>query len=85
MFGGNLVVKHTDRKVIVDDWIEIPMAAQTGVMFGQVRKQVGRILQRFLELGDHKGKAGLDEKRQAMVDGIVRLLSSMESTRANHC
>jgi hypothetical protein len=85
MFGGNMVVKHTDRKVIVDDWIEIPMAAQTGVMFGQVRKQVGRILQRFLELGDNKGKAGLDEKRQAMVDGIVRLLSSMESTRANHC
>jgi hypothetical protein len=80
MFGGSLVVKHTDRKVIVDDWIEIPMAAQTGVMFGQVRKQVDRILQGFLQIDRHKGAARLNEKRRAMVDGIVRLLSATETT-----
>ena len=77
VFGGNFVVKHTERKVIVDDWIEVPMAAQTGVMFGEVRKQVDRLLQRFLIVDDnHKGATGLDRKRQAMVDGVVRLLST---------
>jgi hypothetical protein len=82
MFGGTLVVKHTDRKVLVDDWIEIPMAAQTGVMFGEVRKQVDRILQRFLQI-DHRPNGstpGFDEKGQAIVDGIVRLLSSTETS-----
>ena len=33
------MVKHTEGRVIVEDWIDIPLAVQTGVMFQEVRKQ----------------------------------------------
>lgn len=86
VFGGPLVVKHTERKVIVDDWIEIPMAAQTGVMFREVRTQVDRLLQGFLQVKDSKNgtmattTAKTSERQRAMVKGVVRLLST-ETTK----
>jgi len=77
LFGGDLMVKHTERRVIMDDWIDIPMAAQTGVMFQEVRKQVDRLLQRFLDVERTKGTVPLmREQQKAMVEGIVRLLST---------
>ena len=84
IFGGDLVVKHTERRVIMDDWIEIPMAAQTGVIFREVRKQVDRLLQGFLEIQAPKSAAqsGEEERRKAMVEGIVRLLSTEINTNS---
>ena len=68
-------MKHTERKVILDDWIELPLAAQTGVMFREVRKQLEHILQGFL---DTKLSSPLSSEGRAkdMIDGIVRLLST---------
>ena len=40
LFGGPLVVKHTDRIVVVDEWMEIEMAAQIGVMLKELRHQI---------------------------------------------
>lgn len=79
LFGGDLVVKHTECKVVVDDWIEISMAAQTGVIFREVRKQVDRLLQAFLEVDAKKNSAAhqtVQERQRAMVEGIVSLLST---------
>lgn len=74
-----MVVKHTERKVVVDDWIEIPMAAQTGVIFREVRKQVDRLLQAFLEVEIKQKNTAhqvVRERQKAMVEGIVNLLST---------
>ena len=78
-----MAVKHTERKVVVDDWIEISMAAQTGVIFREVRKQVDRLLQAFLEVEVKQKNAAyqaLRERQTAMVEGIVSLLST-ETTK----
>ena len=99
LLGGTLVVKHMERKVVVDDWIEIPMAAQTGVMLVEVRKQVDRILmQKFQDMDrrhHHQGPImiGLDNRDKhtssdksesiIMMNGIVRLLSLTENCCLN--
>ncbi|CAB9507370.1 DExH-box ATP-dependent RNA helicase DExH7, chloroplastic [Seminavis robusta] len=77
LFGGTVIVKHTERKVIIDDWIEVPMAAQSGVMFREVRAQVEKLLQSFHM--DHHRTSGND-KRQQMVDGVIGLLSTETGT-----
>lgn len=74
-----MVVKHTERKVFVDEWIELSMAAQTGVMFRELRKQVDHLLHGFLDTaGPSQFPSG--ERAAAMVDGIVRLLSTNTTT-----
>ncbi|KAG7344991.1 ATP-dependent helicase HrpA [Nitzschia inconspicua] len=49
LFGGVVVVKHTERKVVVDNWIEIDMAAQVGVLLLQLRRQMDILLQDLLD------------------------------------
>ena len=44
LFGGNITVKHVERKVLVDDWIELGTAAKTGVMFRQLRQELSVLL-----------------------------------------
>ena len=78
-----MVVKHTERKVVVDDWIELSMAAQTGVIFREVRKQVDRLLQDFLDIEAQTKRnthPAVQERQRAMVDVIVSLLST-ETTK----
>jgi hypothetical protein len=50
LFGGSVVVKHFERKVVVDDWIELDMAAQTGVRFRQLRKRLDEVLQQKIRV-----------------------------------
>lgn len=69
LFGGSIVVKHTDRIVIVDEWIEITMAAQTGVMFKELRNQVEVLLERLLK---DTNRNSTDIK---MIDSIISILS----------
>lgn len=70
-------MQHTNRKVVVDAWIELPMAAQTGVMFREVRKQVDKLLERFLTIGSKdRGVQGTNEQYEAFVQGVVRLLTT---------
>ena len=78
VFGGELAVQHTNRKVLVDGWIELPMAAQTGVMFREVRKQVDKLLERFLKVDSKSGynQSDSDKRYEAVVEGVVRLLTT---------
>lgn len=80
VFGGELVVKHTERRVIVDDWIELPLAAQTGVMFRELREQVDRLLQTFLDTASSNKRLRSDERAAAMVKGIIQLLTTEATT-----
>jgi ATP-dependent RNA helicase DHX57 len=77
IFGGSLVVKHTERKVCLDEWIELGIAAKTGVMFRELRKQVDLLLKAVIEGADSKTKTPeRDAKATLMVEGIVQLLEN---------
>jgi hypothetical protein len=77
IFGGSLVVKHTERKVCLDEWIELGIAAKTGVMFRELRKQVDLLLKDVIKGADSKTKTPeSDEKATLMVEGIVQLLEN---------
>jgi ATP-dependent RNA helicase DHX29 len=69
LFGGSIVVKHTDRIVVVDEWIEITMAAQTGVLFKELRIQIGVLLERMLQ---DTVRSSVDVK---IIESIISLLT----------
>ena len=69
LFGGDVVVKHLERKVLVDEWIELDLAAQTGVMFRELRRKLDVLLLSLVEKAD--SRSGDD-----MVDGIVKLITN---------
>ena len=66
LFGGSVVVKHTERTVTIDEWMNITMAAQTGCILRELRKKMHLLLQGMIE-----GAAN----DSALVDGIVNLLA----------
>ena len=68
LFGGSIQVKHLERKVFVDDWIKIEIAAQTGVMFRELRRRLNFVLTERIELPD-------SQPDQEILAGIVRLFS----------
>jgi len=71
LFGSSVVVKHTERKVIVDEWIELKVAARTGVMFRELRDQVAHFLLSMIEDAGDSAQIGT-----TMIDGIVKLLTN---------
>eukprot|EP00985_Skeletonema_marinoi_P019452 scaffold11150_cov203-Skeletonema_marinoi.AAC.2 len=73
LFGGSVVVKHTERKVLVDGWMELPMAAQVGVFLREIRKQLEVLLQKVFE---HSDKRQIEKMDHDMIEGIVSILSS---------
>jgi len=79
LFGGPLVVKHTDRIVIVNDWMEIEMAAQIGVMLKELRRQVENLLLKLIVVNgnDHTtdGNTQSSSERKAVISSIVDILS----------
>jgi HrpA-like RNA helicase len=75
IFGCAVKVLHTERKVSVDDWIELDVAAKTGVMFREVRDHVDRFLNQYVQsiLQDDTSNSG--PKGSQVIDRIVDLLS----------
>jgi ATP-dependent RNA helicase DHX36 len=72
LFGGNVVVKHVDRTVIVDEWIEIKMAAQTGVYVREIKKQLDVVLQRMI---DRSNTNEVDPMEKDTIDRLCKILS----------
>lgn len=70
LFGGTVVVKHAERKVLVDDWIELSIAAQTGVLFRELRHEIDSLLKMMIE----KANTVEDKMGETMVNGIIKLL-----------
>jgi len=73
LFGGLVVVKHTERRVVVDGWMNLSMAAQVGVFLCEIRKQLDLILQKVFE---HSEKKQIEKMDHDMIEGIVNILSS---------
>ena len=51
LFGNDVVVKHLERTVTVDEWMDLPMPAQTGVSLRQQRDRLGGLLRQRLQTG----------------------------------
>lgn len=50
LFGGSdLMVKHADRLMILDDWIRIRMGAQLGVILIDLRKRLDMMLETLID------------------------------------
>lgn len=61
LFGKSVKVKHTKRMVVVDDWIEIVMPAQTAVTLVQLRSQIDSLLERLVRDTDRVNTSIMDE------------------------
>ena len=72
LLGGSVTVRHTERLVLIDDWIHIGMAAQVGVIMRELRKQIDSLLTRLIEDTGSKPVAN----QEGVIEGIVNLLLS---------
>jgi len=72
LFGGKIDVKHLERKVLVDDRIQLSAAAKTGVMFRQLRQELISILEVRMSNATETG----GERSERIIDGIVELLTN---------
>jgi hypothetical protein len=71
LFGaGNLNILHTQGKVIVDNFIEFEISAQTAVHLKTFRQQVENMLHD--KISDPELK--MSEQSQKLVDAVVALL-----------
>ena len=71
LFGKSITVRHLERRVIVDDSIEIKLAAQTGVFMRELQFEINTLLAQMIE---NKGHRSVNQER--MVEGIVELLGN---------
>jgi HrpA-like RNA helicase len=76
LFGSELQVLHTERKVRIDDWIELPAAAKTGVIFREIRNRLDDLLTSVIKDSHSSDRDSLLSKRaEDVIDMIVKLLS----------
>lgn len=76
LFGSEVTVLHTERKVVVDGWIELPVAAKTGVVFREIRDLFDSFLTAVIEDShSHETNDFLTSKTSAVVDDIAKLLA----------
>lgn len=73
LFAKSIKVIHTERKVVIDDWIELNIAAQIGVMFRELQKKVTNMLKDMIT---NINKNDYSKDRNSLIEGIVKLLSS---------
>jgi len=68
LFGESVVVRHTERKVIIDDWIVLHIPAQAGVMFRELRRKLSTLLKERMDGEDFK------KQTDTIINGLVHLL-----------
>jgi len=65
---GHSVVKHLERKVVIDGWIQLDMAAQVAVMFRELKYALAKGIEERME-------SNVGAKIEVIIDGICRLLT----------
>jgi hypothetical protein len=73
LFGSKIDVLHLRRKVLVDNWMEIEMAAQVGVLMRQLREHIigaNGLLQKLIRKTN--GTGDMDSQ---FIDNIVDIIS----------
>ena len=71
LFGSDPAILHTKRRVLVDSWIELPMAAKTAVMFREIRALFDGFLAGLF--ADSRSPA-LRKTLDSLIDDVVKLL-----------
>lgn len=70
LFGGEVEVKYQERKVTVDGWMEIEMAAQTGALLRELRGRFDVHLQALID------DASQNVKNDTILQDIAEILSA---------
>lgn len=70
IFGNNLIVKHTEQKVIIDDWIEVGIQAQHAVMIREMKFSLQKELELLIA-----GETNQNDDSTKIINDICRLLS----------
>lgn len=73
LLAGSVVVKHTERIVLVDGWMRMNMAAQIGVILKELRKNIEVVLTKML---DNVKPSETNTMEAKMVEGIVQILAA---------
>lgn len=73
---GSSTVKHLERKVVIDDWIEFDVAAQVAVMFRELKNALMKVFELYMESNADDPKFG------AVVDDICSLLSALHKSKS---
>jgi len=71
IFGSDITVLHTKRQVVVDGWIELPVAAKTGVIFREIRALFDSFLAGVIE--DSRSPA-IQKVLDSVIDDVVKLI-----------
>lgn len=88
VFGANMEIRHLDRLVVVDKWIELAVAAYTAVRIQQLRLQLTNVLRDYWCTSSSVGSrrsalaapaAGAAAAAETVVNAVVDLL--MTSTK----
>jgi hypothetical protein len=77
LFAKFLTIKHFERKVIVDDWIEINVAAHTAVTIRAIRTELDRLLSSYFDRFCGRPQAAAWSPSDTTVDSIVKLLTHL--------
>lgn len=76
IFCSKLQVLHTERKVLIDDWIELPAAAKSGIIFREIRDGLNDLLTSVIEDSHSSDRDSLlSSWAQDVITMIVKLLS----------
>ena len=78
IFGPSMKVLYTERRVVVDNWIEFGVSAKTGVMFREVRDHVDRVLLQYAKSVSSKDTRDNDLNASSVIDRIANLLCHTE-------
>merc|ERR1711862_209844 len=74
IFGGPIAVKHADRVVTIDEWITLRVAAQTGVIFRELRLKIDILLKEMID----KAGANIENQHDTfnLLKRIIKVLAS---------
>ena len=68
LFGGQLDVRHSDNKIVIDGWMHFDVASVVGVVIQELRKSLEELLARKIENPD------IDVSSSKLMDAIILLL-----------
>lgn len=74
---GSSTVKHVEKKVVIDDWIEFDIAAQIAVMFRELKTALVKVFELYMESNAD------DPKFVTIVDDICNLLTVLRKSKSS--
>ena len=81
LFGSQPQVLHTDRKVCIDDWIDIATPASTAVTLREIQTRLSEFLSSMFDDSNTMNRtAGLSNNIEAVISCVGKLFHNISST-----